>query len=491
MKKSYLIVGLLLAACAFSAVASVVPESHALAAHMLSTSLDPSTWLTGMVGMAAAMPAVTSKNLRNLQGQKAALVKSMRELNDKAAAENRDLTAEEQTAFDGHKSKLESLNARIERETTLMAEEADAGVEIGEILSTHERGADDPKRGFRTFGEFAAAARQHPNFQGSGVAMNGQLIQAAAPSTYGSEASGVDGGFAVPPAFAREIFTLSLTEDALLPFTDDTPVEGNSMVFPKDETTPWGTDGIRAYWQAEAAAATATKPKLGTEALRLHKLMALVPVTDELMADTNALGAYIPKKVADSIRWKTNEAILNGTGAGQPLGALTSAAGLQVSKDSGQATLTLSAANLANMIARLPPGSYGRAIWLINNDVLGALFTLTLGNYPIYIPAGAGNAGGIQGNPYGMLLGRPIVISQHAASFTSAGDVQLHDLSYYRTITKSGGVETATSMHLYFDADVTAYRTTFRIDGKPKIAAQISPANGTNKMSPFLKLQAR
>jgi HK97 family phage major capsid protein len=90
-----------------------------------------------------------------------------------------------------------------------------------------------------------------------------------------------------------------------------------------------------------------------------------------------------------------------------------------------------------------------------------------------------------------MLLGRPIVISQHAASFTSAGDVQLHDLSYYRTITKSGGVETATSMHLYFDADVTAYRTTFRIDGKPKIAAQISPANGTNKMSPFLKLQAR
>jgi Skp family chaperone for outer membrane proteins len=399
MKKSYLIVGLLLAACAFSAVASVVPESHALAAHMLSTSLDPSTWLTGMVGMAAAVPAVTSKNLRNLQGQKAALVKSMRELNDKAAAESRDLTADEQTSFDGHKSKLESLNARIERETTLMAEEADVGVEIaGEILSTHERGADDPKRGFRTFGEFAAAARQHPNFQGAGVAMNGQLIQAAAPSTYGSEASGVDGGFAVPPAFAREIFTLSLGEDALLPFTDDTPVEGNSMVFPKDETTPWGTDGIRAYWQAEAAAATATKPKLGTAALRLHKLMALVPLTDELIADTNALGATCRR------RWRLDPL---EDQRGDPHRHRRRPAARRAQRAAGGAggegrrpgDADAVGANLAKMIARLPAGSYGRAIWLINNDVLAGAVHAHAGQLPDLHPGGRGQRRRHPGQP--------------------------------------------------------------------------------------------
>jgi hypothetical protein len=70
--------------------------------------------------------------------------------------------------------------------------------------------------------------------------------------------------------------------------------------------------------------------------------------------------------------------------------------------------------NLANMIARLPPGSYPRAVWLINNDVLPALFTLTLGNYPIYLPYGGPVAHA--GNPYGMLLGRPIIVSQHAKS---------------------------------------------------------------------------
>jgi hypothetical protein len=33
--------------------------------------------------------------------------------------------------------------------------------------------------------------------------------------------------------------------------------------------------------------------------------------------------------------------------------------------------------------------------------------------------------------------------------------VLLADLSYYQTITKAGGMQTATSMHLYFDADLT------------------------------------
>src|SRR5262249_19655536 len=242
----------------------------------------------------------------------------------------------------------------------------------------------------------------------------------AAQSTYSGEGSGTDGGFLVPPDFSREIFTLSLAEDSLFPLTDNIEISNNGMVFPCDETTPWGTDGIRAYWQGEAQATTPTKVKLGDGVLRLKKLMALCAVTDELLADTTALESYLPAKVANSIRWKLNDTILFGTGNGVPVGCFQSGAAVTVAKDSGQATLTLTAMNLANMIARLPPGSYGRAIWLINNDVLPALFTMTLGNYPIYLPSGVA-PGGIQGNPYGTLLGRPITVSQHAKSFSSQG----------------------------------------------------------------------
>ena len=122
--------------------------------------------------------------------------------------------------------------------------------------------------------------------------------------------------------------------------------------------------------------------------------------------------------------------------------------------------------------------------------MLPALFTLTLGNYPIYLPTGV-NPGGIQVSPYGTLLGRPVIVSQHANTFSSAGDVLLADLSYYQTITKAGGLQTATSMHLYFDADLTAFRTTFRMDGQSKIAAPITPAKGNTTLSPFVQLGAR
>jgi HK97 family phage major capsid protein len=426
-----------------------------------------------------------SKQLRELQARKAKLVNEASAITKAAADANRDLTAEEQTQFDAIAAKIRDTNAAITREEFLIEQQRSITVE-GEILSTEDNAEKDMKRGYKTFGEFAQAVRVAS--QPQGTVDSRLLIGAAAPTTFGGEGVGQDGGFAVPPDFAREIWTMSLGEDSFLPLTDNTELGNtNSMVFPKDETVPWGTDGIRAYWQVEAAAATATKPKLGLRTLRLHKLMALVPLTDELIADQNALGSYLPSKIADSIRWKVNEAILFGNGNGQPAGLMNSAALIVVAKESGQATLTLQVANVAKMVARLPAGSFGRAVWLLNNDVLPALFTLTLGNYPIYLPMNQG----AQYNPFGTLLGRPIIVSQHAASFTNQGDIALVDFKFVQAITKAGGMQSATSMHLYFDADATAFRTTFRVDTQSKIAAALNPAKGSNTLSPFVTLQAR
>ena len=448
-----------------------------------------------------------SKQLRELQARKATLVKDARALTDIAAAQERDMTDEELAAFNSLKAKIEAASAAIDREAALIAEEAHmvnvANVahsahstishgQTATVISVTDNLEADPKHGFKSVGDFLKTVRQAQN---PGAAIDDRLLigsgrSAVAPASFGSEGSAQDGGFLVPPQFAQEIFQLSLGEDSLLPMTDNVEITGNTMAFPKDETTPWGTNGIRAYWQGEAASAVGTKPVLGLSTLRLKKLMALVPVTDELLDDTNALSTYLPDKIATSIRWKTNESILFGSGTGLPVGCMTNATTVTVAKESGQTTQTLLAQNLAKMISRLPPGSFGKAVWIVNNDVLPALFTLTLGNYPIYLPTGM-NPGGIQVSPYGMLLGRPVFVSQHANTFSSAGDVLLADLSYYQTITKAGGMQTAISMHLYFDADLTAFRTTFRMDGQSKIAAPISPAKGSTTMSPFVQLGAR
>lgn len=427
-----------------------------------------------------------STKLRAAKQRKADAVTAAKALNDKAAAESRDLTADEQAQFDKFAGDIKAAQAAIDREELLAANDVELPGE-GNQISVENNADKDPQRGFKSFGEFAMSVK---NATLDPYGKDKRL--AAAPGTTANDGSGTDGGFTIPPEYSKEIFRLSLMDDAFLPQTDNTVVSGNGMVFPKDETTPWGTNGVRAYWQAEATAATATKPVLGTQAMRLHKLMALMPITNELLDDSAALGSYLTPLAGRSITWKTNEAILLGTGAGQPLGLFTNAGGtgsaaVVQAKESGQSASTLSINNVANMIARLLPGSYSRAVWLVTPDALPALFTMTLGNYPVYLPASAG----AQGTPYGTLMGRPIIVSQHVAAFSAQGDLSLVDFSYYRTITKAGGVSIDTSMHLYFDADATAFRATFRLDGGPKIVAPVTQAKGSKTLSPFIQLQAR
>lgn len=431
-----------------------------------------------------------SKKLRELTARKAAHVAAMRAIADKATTEGRDLTDEEVAAFDAEKSKAASAQAAIEREQELIEHERSAGAVIPDdanIGTLTDRAAADPKRGFATFGEFAASVRA-ANSKGGQIDSRLQ-IGAAAPSTYGNESSGQDGGYAIPPAFSTSIWNMSLAEGSLIPMTDNTEVTGNSMTFPKDETTPWGGTGVQAYWQAEAAVVQASKPQLGVDTLRLHKLMSLVPVTDELLADASALGSYLGNQAPEKIMWKANEAILFGTGAGQPKGCLNSAALVVVAKESGQAAGSLVQPNISKMRSRLKTGELKNAIWVGNPDILPALEGMTVGNIPIFLPPGTGLREAYDGT----LNGRPLILSEHANALGAQSDLSLLSLKGYRTITKAGGIETATSMHLYFDAALTAFRFMFRIDGAPIISKPITPPEGksTNTRSYFVTLGAR
>jgi len=477
----FVVLALILSAFCLPAIAALSLDE------VLSTAAadpDGAFWLLGLGTMAQVR---TSKKLRELQAKKATSFDAAQSIHDIAAAANRDLTDDEDKAFKAHSDDMKTLQAAIERETILLAEQADsaAGLSATHVGNAYPRAEDDPKGGFRSFGEYArsvkAAAGPH------GIVDERLLIGAAAPGTYSSEGVGADGGFAVPPQFSNEIWRLSLGEGSLLPFTQNTEISGNSMAFPKDETTPWGGSGVQAYWRNEGRAADGSKIQLGIESLRLHELIALVPVTNELLDDAPALGSYIQPLAVERIQWKTNEAILFGTGSGQPLGAINSNAAIVVAKESGQATATLSQPNISKMRSRLLTGNLRNAIWVGTPDLLPALEGLTVGQIPIFLPPSTG----IRGEYDGTLNGRPLLLSEHASAFSSQGDLTLLALNGYRTITKAGGIDTATSMHLYFDANATAFRFIFRIDGKPILSAPVTPPKSSNTRSHFVVLGAR
>lgn len=424
-----------------------------------------------------------TKELRNLLQRKEKAAAKARTALDAAKAENRiELNADEQSTYDAAMADITQLNAAITREE--MVEEAmrgSASFPDGPITGGVPRIEHDPKRGFTNFGEFAAAVAAVPTKH----QMDERLkIGAAAPSTYSNEGSGADGGFLVPAEFGQGIWSLSLEQDAFLPLTDQMPVSGNSMTFPSDETTPWGTDGVRAYWEGEAEAATATKPKLNPNTMRLKKLMALVPVTDELLADAPSISAYLMSKVGESIRWKTNDAIINGNGVGKPLGIANAGSIVSQAKEASQTADTINEKNIVKMFSRLTRP--GNGVWLVNPDAYPQLPLMSIGNQPVFI-----GPTGLVGAPGGTLQGRPVILTDTCQKLGDLGDIYFVDFGMYRTLTKASGVEVATSMHLYFDAGATAFRAVFRIDGQPIMKSAVTPPNSTVTRSGYVSLAER
>ena len=230
------------------------------------------------------------------------------------------------------------------------------------------------KAGFNHFGEFIKSVKDSTINPGK---MDPRLVANAA-TTYGSEGVGADGGFAVPPEWKSEIMQLVAPSDSLLAMTDQVPVSGNSITFPIDETTAHqSSGGILAYWDSEAAAMTASKPNLKDLTVKTSRLTALVPVTEELMEYATAMGAYVQRKAGEKMAFKVTDAIINGTGVGQPLGIINAPCLVSVAKETSQANDTVRGPNLINMVARMPAESFSRAVWLINQDV-----------YPFLLAAG-------------------------------------------------------------------------------------------------------
>lgn len=339
-------------------------------------------------------------------------------------------------------------------------------------------------RGFPTFGHFANAVREASE---SRMVTVDQRLRNASASTIATEGAGADGGFAVPPDYRSTILERVYNEDALIQRTDQQISSYNSITYPTDMTTPWQTTGgIQAYWEGEAAAIPQSKPALETVTLRLHKLTALVPVTEELLEDAPAMGSYVERKAGQKIDFKVSNAILWGNGAGMPLGVMNSPALVTQAAESAQTAATINAQNVVKMMGRMPVENRRTAVWLLNPDAEAQLPLMTIANQPVYLPPG-----GLSGNMYGTLLGRPVIPHQTMQTLGTLGDIALVDLNSYITVTKSGGIKATSSIHLWFDQDLTAFKFTFRCAGQPWWSAAVNPLNGANTLSPFITLAAR
>ena len=299
-----------------------------------------------------------------------------------------------------------------------------------------------------------------------------------------------DGGALIPPDFTTQIWERVYFQESLLSRTQTYTISGNTMQIPANSETSrvdgsrWG--GVLGYWEGEAQQLQGTRPKFRNLQLRLKKLTVMTFVTNELLADSaTALEQYLGRVAPQEIEFKILDSLINGTGAGIPLGIINDPAFIQVAKDTGQATKTISYSNVMNMYNSMWAQSRARSLWVYNQEIEPQLWQMALpvgtGGVPVYLPPGVGGGvftGGASAAPYGaqgtnasggggyaMLYGRPAIALEQCPGLGSVGDLMLIDWSQYVSITK-GSIQSAMSIHLKFDYDETVFRWIFRMDGQ-------------------------
>lgn len=454
-----------------------------------------------------------SEAIRNLKDSLLDIQEQIQAIEARAEAEDRDLTEDEDKEMRSLFSQFDSVSDQIERKERIenqreklaqsMGRQAEPNPTEPQAAATEPNATpanrrkailepqftrDKGKWGWKNMGEYAIAVRQAAR---QGSQLDPRLVMNA-PSTYSQEGVGADGGFAVPPDFRQEIWQKVNGEDSLLAMTDQNPTSKNTIVFPADETTPWDSSGgIQAYFESEAGQLTQSKVALQDKTIRLNKLTALVPVTEELMEDAPGLDGYLRKKVGEKFDFKLNLKFVQGTGAGEPLGILNAASLVSAAKESGQSADTIVAENIMNMWTRMYAPCRRNAVWLINQDIEAQLMQMVIqgtnsGVFPVYMPPS-----GLSAAPYGTLMGRPVFPTQACETLGDKGDIILVDMKQYMTALKTGNLRTDVSMHLWFDYDVLAYRFILRIAGQPWWASYITPRDSSNYISWAVTLDER
>lgn len=407
----------------------------------------------------------------------------------KAIEENRDLTAEEETAQAEDQKTLDRQLAHINKVEALAASTASIGGDPAPAPAAKPaagvpavpRNPAPSNDGFTSLGDFAQAVRFANPMAGGDFKMDDRL---SAPANVHTEQGDAAGSYLVPAEFREEIVDLVFGDsDAIMGLIAPMPTSKNKVQGLGDETTPWGTNGVKAYWRSESDQMTATKLDLTPRETPLNEVYAFVNASEELLEDAPRLATYLQRKAPAAIRWTAVEAFMWGNGVGKPLGWMSSPALVTVAKEGSQAADTITAPNVGKMYARaIDPAN---CVWLANPDTLPQLMVLeSTAGQPLWQP-------NFSVAPGGTLLGRPIYWSDHADTVGDVGDLQFVNPNGYEAFRKQNGVSFAESIHLFFDYNVRAFRWIFRIGGQPVLSAPVTPDKSAATRSHFVALAAR
>mgnify|MGYP000962574509 CR=1 FL=1 len=418
-------------------------------------------------------------SVRDLLEKRSSIIVEMRSITNNPAGSGGDISDEQEKRFTELMGELSSLEKRIERQQIL--DNAERSM-TGEPISGKPSSAVPE---LRKMGEWLQHVRAVGD-PGSGLSTRAAGQNESTPS---------EGGFLVSNEFSTsllgDVFGTSQIAPLVRRMTISTGANGIDLPMIDETSRVDGSrhGGAAANWVGEGSQITSSKVKFRNVAMKLKKLASVYYCTDELLEDAPLLAAALRSFYASEIAFSLDDAIVNGTGAGMPLGILNSSALVTVSKEAGQVADSIAYENLVKMWSRLWPRGRTNAVWLTGPGVETQLYQLTLtigtAGQPVFLPSGGASMA-----PFASLFGRPIIPCEQCPKLGDKGDILLIDPSQYLLVDK-GSINEASSIGVRFEYAETAFRAVYRCDGAPTWASAVTQHSSTDTVSPFVCIEAR
>lgn len=393
---------------------------------------------------------MSDKLIKELLEQRAKAWEQTKAILDKAADEKRDLTAEEESAFQNANADIDRIDKRRKDIESAEQRAADTEAALEAVLERRATQPDpvaDPDTKYREF------------FAGK----SGKAIEVRAEKPMGtyefrtlSKLTAGAGANTVKTSFYEQLVA-HLIDVAGLMKAGPTVLQTNTG---EQIQVPKTTGHSSASLVAEAGTISASDPAFGQVPLDAYKYAFLIQVSNELVNDTSVdLLGYLSMQAGRALGNALGAQFITGTGSSQPQG-IVPVATTGVTGGAGVSG-AFTADNLIDLYFSViqPYRDSASCAWLMRDATLGGVRKLkdTTNQY-LWQPS-------LQVGAPDTLLGKPVYTDPTVAAVAlSAASVLFGDFSQY-FVRLVNGIRFERSDDYAFNTDLVTYRAIIRGDG--------------------------
>ncbi len=319
--------------------------------------------------------------------------------------------------------------------------------------------------------------------------------EARAAGTGQIQGVGSEGGFLLQSETSMDLMTSGFNNSEVLKRCAKRTLTGSESleIIGIDETSRANGSrggGVRVYTDAELSQMTSSMTKFQKIKLAPERMTGLYYASDKILMNATFLGQEMRQLFTEEFAFKTQDLVMEGSGAGQALGVKNADCTISVAKETGQGATTIVSENILKMLMRFYlRGNANGVVWVTNRDCYKELRSM------VYAIGTGGEMARMFIPPrkpgeQGSMEGYPVIFIEQAETLGTAGDLTLADFSQYVCV-DYGNINEASSMHFKFDYSQMTFRFVYYFDGQPRTVSAITPFKGSNTVAPFVNIAVR